>query len=288
MKRYLIITPAHNEEAFIEKTIQSVVRQTVPPVKWIVVNDASKDRTGAIISDYARATPFIEVVTVERPKGRHFGNKVTAFNRGLERSRGLDYDFIGNLDADISFEPEYFENILNEFEKDPGLGLSGGIVYTKFSKSFVTFDNTLDSVGGKVQLFRRKCFEDIGGYLPLEHGGIDAAAEVMTRMKGWKVRKSLSNKVLEHRPTGFARGRPLKTMLHDGRKFRLLGYGPLFYGMRCVYRLRDYPFVVGSLTAFAGYIWSMIRRERTVLPAEVVDYLRSEQRLKIRQKFGFS
>ena len=200
----------------------------------------------------------------------------------------LVFEYIGNVDADISFEPQYFENILKEFSTDPDLGLGGGIVYTKYDKDFKTYDTTLDSVGGKVQLFRRKCFEEIGGYLPLKHGGIDAAAEIMTRMNGWMVRKSLTNKVLEHRRTGFAHGRPLMTSLRDGRKFHSLGYGALFYLLRCIYRIGDYPVVVGSGAALAGFIWSMIRHEPIALPQDVVDYLRAEQRIKLRQALGFS
>jgi glycosyltransferase involved in cell wall biosynthesis len=287
MSAYVIITPAHNEEAFIEQTIRSMIQQTVRPLKWVIVNDASTDRTGEIAGKYTRDHAFIKLVKRDRAAGRDFGKKVYAFNRGLEEVRDLKYDFIGNLDADITFEPQYFENILGEFEADPKLGLSGGIVYTKFSREFVTYDKTLDSVGGKVQIFRRKCFEEIGGYLPLKFGGIDAVAEIVTRMKGWVVRKSLENRVLEHRRTGFAHGRPLKTMLRDGQKFYSLGYEPLFYLLRCIYRLKDYPLVVGSGAALTGYLWSMIRREPIVLPAEVVQYLRKEHRMKLKRTLGF-
>ena len=287
MPTYVIITPAHNEEEFIEQTIQSMVCQTVRPHKWIIVNDGSVDGTGKIVQEWANRFGFIQLVNLRRDAERNFARKVIAFNRGLEETRGLDFHYIGNVDADISFEAPYFENILREFEADAALGLGGGIVYTKFSNEFVTYDTTLDSVGGKVQLFRRKCFEDIGGYLPLKYGGIDATAEIMARMKGWKVRKSLTNRAFEHRRTGFAHGRPLKTMLRDGRKFYSLGYEPLFYLLRCIYRLRDYPLVVGSGAALVGYLWSMIRREPIVLPPDVVQYLRTEHRTKLKQALGF-
>ena len=283
MANYVIITPAHNEEAFIEQTIHSMIQQTVRPFKWIIVNDASTDGTANIAEKYTREHPFIKLVNRNREAGRDFGKKVHAFNRGLEELRNLSYDFIGNLDADITFEPHYFENILREFEADSKLGIGGGIVYTRFTNSFVTYDNTIDSVGGKVQLFRRECFEVIGGYRPLKFGGIDATAEIMARMKGWKVRKSLPNPVFEHRRTGFAHGQPLMAMLRDGRKFYSLGYDPIFYLFRCIYRLRDYPFLLGSGAALLGYLCSMIRRQPVVLPSEVVAYLRGEQRTKLRQ-----
>jgi len=211
MSAYVIITPAHNEEAFIEQTIQSMIQQTFCPLKWIIVNDASTDRTREIVEECTRDRPFIRLVNMDRAAGRDFGKKVYAFNRGLEELHDLQYDFIGNLDADIELEPNYFENILRQFEKDTNLGIAGGQVFMKVGDKFVTHDETPDSVGGQVQLFRRKCFEDIGGYRPLKYGGIDAAAEIMTRMKGWNVRKFPENPVFEHRLTGFApaaSGRP--------------------------------------------------------------------------------
>ena len=285
MGKYVIITPAHNEEAYIEKTIESMISQTVLPIKWVVVNDASTDRTGELVERYTKRFGFIQLVNLPREAERNFARKVNAFNRGLTEVQGLDFDFIGNVDADMSFKPAYFENILREFEADPGLGISGGICYTRFTDEFTTYDTTLDSVGGKVQLFRRKCFEDIGGYLPLKYGGIDATAEIMSRMKGWKVRKSLENPAYEHRPTGFAYGKPLTAKLREGRRFYSLGYDPMFYLLRCIYRLRDYPQVLGSAAAFLGYLWSMICRQPIVLPAGVVNYLRTEQRTKLKNLF---
>ncbi|MGD0207775.1 MAG: glycosyltransferase family A protein [Verrucomicrobiota bacterium] len=283
MSAYVIITPAHNEEAFIEQTIQSMIQQTFCPLKWIIVNDASTDRTREIVEECTRDRPFIRLVNMDRAAGRDFGKKVYAFNRGLEELHDLQYDFIGNLDADIELEPNYFENILRQFEKDTNLGIAGGQVFMKVGDKFVTHDETPDSVGGQVQLFRRKCFEDIGGYRPLKYGGIDAAAEIMTRMKGWNVRKFPENPVFEHRLTGFASGSQWKARMHDGRRFYSLGYGPMFYLARCVYRWKDPPVIVGSGAALVGYLWSMMRRQPIVLPRDVVRYLKAEHREKLKR-----
>ncbi len=268
-----------------KKTIRLMIAQTVLPAKWLVVNDGSADHTAEIVKSYADRFEFIQLVNQPRDPERNFARKVIAFNRGLAEVQGLDYDFIGNVDADMSFEPPYFGKILQEFEKDPKLGISGGIVYTKFTHKFATYDHTLDSVGGKVQLFRRACFADIGGYRPLRYGGIDATAEIMARMKGWRVRKSMDNPAYEHRPTGFAYGNPLMTKLREGRRFYSLGYDPIFYLLRCLYRLKDYPIVLGSGAAWVGYLNSMLRRQPVVLPPEVVAYLRAEQRTKLKRVF---
>ncbi len=287
MSKYVVITPAHNEEAFIEKTINSMVAQTVQPIKWVIVNDGSVDRTGRIVESWAKRHGFIQLVNLRRDEGRDFARKALAFNAGFKEIQKLAFDFIGNLDADMSFEPEYFQNILKEFESDPKLGISGGIVYTKFTHKFISYDTTADSVGGKVQLFRRECFESVGGYLALKHGGIDTAAEVMARMNGWIVRKSFENKTFEHRPTSFAWGAPLKAKMREGSHFHSLGYDPMFYLLRCIYRLKEYPFVIGSGAALFGYVSSMVRQHPVVLPAEVVNYLRAEQRAKLSRVLRF-
>ena len=120
---------------------------------------------------------------------------------------------------------------------------------------FVSQDVSLDSVAGAVQLFRRECFEDIGGYLALPMGGIDAAAEIMARQCGWKVRTFPDFRVLEHRRTGTATANPLVARIREGRRLHSLGYGFMFFLMRCVRRSMEQPRVVGSLAALYGYLW---------------------------------
>src|SRR4051812_37332053 len=129
MADYALITPAHNEQDLIEKTIQSVVQQTARPLRWIIVNDASADGTAAVVARYCREYDFIRLINVERPNGRSFGGKVGAFNRGLAELADLPWAFIGNLDADISLRADYYKGILREFEKDPRLGIAGGMVH---------------------------------------------------------------------------------------------------------------------------------------------------------------
>jgi glycosyltransferase involved in cell wall biosynthesis len=282
MSRYALITPAHNEEAFIAQTIVSVINQTIRPVKWVIVNDASTDRTQETVERLIRGHDFIELVNVERAAGRHFSNKVRAFNDGMARVGGLDYSYIGNLDADISLARDYYEVIMRQFEDDSKLGIGGGMVYTRVDDEFITYDQTLDSIGGAVQLFRRACFENIGGYIPLPYGGIDAAAEIMARMKGWKVRKFPWLRVLEHRRTGSAEAGPLTARVREGHRLHSLGYSALFYFLRCCFRASEPPFLIGSVAALYGYMDSVLRRRPLLLPEDVVAYLRAEQRQRLK------
>jgi biofilm PGA synthesis N-glycosyltransferase PgaC len=167
---YVLITPARNEAAFIEQTIKSVVSQTVRPIKWVIVNDGSTDGTDDIVKKYAAEHPWIELVRMPERQERHFAGKVYAFNEGYSRVKNLNYDIIGNLDADVSFDdPDYFDFLLREFAQDPKLGVGG----TPFREGTVQYDyrfSRKEHVSGACQLFRQECFESIGGVCPAESG----------------------------------------------------------------------------------------------------------------------
>ena len=280
---FVVVTPAHNEAAFIERTVLSMIRQTVRPLRWVVVNDGSTDATHEIVARHAARHAFITLVDVERSGERHFGNKVRAFNVGLRHCDGLDYDYLGNLDADISLDDDYFERVLAEFGRDAGLGVAGGMVASRIGTRFVSQEVAPDSVAGAVQMFRRRCFEQIDGYRALPRGGIDAAAEITARMKGWTVRTLPELHVLEHRRTGTATLRPLAARLKEGQRFHSLGYGFLFLCLRCLYRAKARPRVIGSLAMLLGYLQAAIGGQPVVLSPEVVRYLRAEQHAKLRR-----
>jgi len=287
LSAYVLVTPAHNEEAHLEQVIQSMLRQTRKPLRWVIVNDNSTDRTGAIAERYAATSNFIHVITIKRDGSRGFNKKAEAFNAGVASLRELRYDVIGNLDADISLEANYFEDLLKAFDSEPRLGITGGSVFTTIGGRFVTHDTTPDSVAGAVQMFRRQCFEDVGGrYLPLPFGGIDAAAEIIAKARGWLVAKQPAHKAYEHRQTGTASMTPLAACFRLGRRFHSLGYGMAFYTARCCYRLGDEPVLIGSCAAFLGYVEALVRRRPVLLAADVVTHLRHEQHRKLWHRFS--
>src|SRR2546428_9960406 len=155
--KYVLITPARNEAAFIEKTLNSVCAQTKPPERWVIVDDGSTDRTAEIVEKYATRHTWIELLGRPQRLDRSFAAKVHAFNAGLERIRSLQFEVIGNLDADLSFEPDYLEFLIRKFSEDPKLGVVG----TPFLEN--GYDSARDSfegenhVAGGCQLFRRQC-----------------------------------------------------------------------------------------------------------------------------------
>lgn len=280
--KFVLITAAHNEDPFIERTCESIVSQLVRPDKWIVVDDASTDQTSEIVAHYQAQYPgFVELLRISRPPGRDFRNKVRAFELGLAHARKFDYAFIGNLDADISFSKDYFSRLLTHFADDARLGIAGGTVCSSVGDRFISQNVASDSVAGAVQLFRRECFDEIGGYLALPQGGIDAAAEIMARKAGWGTRTFFDLPVYEHRRTGTATATPLSARRREGVRMYSLGYSPAFFFARCLRRSLEQPRVLGSVVALLGYFSAMVRRDPLLLPPDVVSYLRIEQRQKL-------
>ena len=193
---YALITPARNEEAFLEGTILSVVSQTVLPRRWVIVSDGSTDRTDEIAAAYAAKHGFIELVRMPEHRDREFGAKVRCFQAGYRRVEAMAFDIVGNLDADLTFEPDYIEFLLGKFAQFPKLGVAG----TPFVEGRTSYDykfTNIEHVSGACQLFRRSCYEEIGGYLPIKGGGIDWVAVTSARMKGWQTR-TFTEKVIHH------------------------------------------------------------------------------------------
>ncbi len=278
---YALITPARNEEAYIEKTIQSVISQTMLPEKWVIVSDGSIDRTDKIVNQYAAQYDFIQLLHLETDCNRNFGSKVNAFNAGYEKLKDTKYDFIGCLDADISFEKNYYEKILLKFSQNPKMGIGGGIILDLHDGKIHKRQTNFNSVGCAVQLFRRQCFEEIGGYIPLKIGGEDAAAEAMARMHGWEVKSIPEMKVLHFRRTG-TEGRGIyRARFLNGVEEYLLGYHPLFQMAKCFSRVKERPYLIGSFLRMCGYYWSWCRRYNRLVSTEFVTYLRREQMQKI-------
>lgn len=279
---YVIITPARNEAAFIEKTINSVCSQSKLPLKWVVVSDNSTDRTDEIVSEYAKQYGFIKLLRRENKEERNFGARARAIVIGYNEVRHLDYQFIGNLDADVSFGPDYYGAVLDLLQANPMLGIAGGFIYEERDGVFQSRQfNTERSVAGALQLFRRKCFEDIGGYFPMPYGGPDTVAEVMARMHGWEVRAFPELKVNHYRPTSSAEG-PWKSRFRQGLKEYSLGTHPFYLFLKCCRRFSDKNLKFGSLATFAGFLWAYIRWEKRTLPPEFVRYFRKEQMRYIR------
>ncbi len=278
---YVLITPARNEAAFIEQTIQAMVKQTLHPAKWFIVSDGSTDGTDEIVARYVAANPWIELVRMPQRQERHFAGKVHAFNAAYARAVDLHYDVIGNLDADITFDEGHFEFLLSKFAGNARLGVAGA-PFREESRQYDYRFTSIDHVSGACQLFRRECFEEIGGYVPIKIGGIDLTAVLTARMKGWQTRTFPEKVCVHHRKIGTAKQNTLMVPLRGGRGDYMLGGHPVWETFRCVYQMTKRPFLLAGGLRLAGFMWAMVTRVDKAVQPDVVRFRRAEQMQRLR------
>jgi glycosyltransferase involved in cell wall biosynthesis len=284
--KYILITAARNEELFITKTLDSVVTQTALPERWIIIDDGSTDRTAEIVESYTKRHPWIQLLRRPRRVDRNFAGKVQAVTAGLDQARSLEFEIIGNLDADISFEPDYMEFLLQNLSEDGELGVAG----TPFTQDG-GYDSARDSfegdnyVAGPCQLFRYRCFQEIGGYVPNPAGGVDWIAVMTARMKGWKVRAFPEKRFHHYRTMGTAGRGTLGALFSYGEKDYYLGGSPVWQLFRVAYRMGKKPVLLGGLALLLGYVWAALRRVNRVVSPELMRFHRHEQMKKLRAVF---
>jgi glycosyltransferase involved in cell wall biosynthesis len=282
---YVLITSARNEEKFIDGTIRSVVAQTHLPERWVIVDDGSTDRTAEIVKGYLGDHPWIELLRRPKRLDRNFAAKADAVNAGLEHVRSLQFEVLGNLDADVSFEPDYMAFLMQKFSEDPTLGVAG----TPFTEE--GYDSMKDSfegenyVAGPCQLFRYRCFEEIGGYVPNRAGGVDWIAVMTARMKGWTVRSFAGKRFHHHRTMGTAEKGALSALFSYGEKDYYLGGSPVWQLFRVAYRMTKKPVLTGGLALLFGYGSAALQRMERPVSTELMRFHRREQMKKLKLVF---
>ncbi len=280
--KYVLITSARNEEAFIEKTLASVAAQTTLPERWVIIDDGSTDATPEIVDRYAQRFAWIEMVRQPQRPERSFAAKARAVNAALERMRAVRFEIVGNLDADVSFEADYMAFLLQKFAEDPAMGVAG----TPFTQGG-GYDSTKDSfegeqyVAGPCQLFRLECFQAIGGYVPNHAGGVDWIAVMTARMKGWKARSFPEKRYHHHRPMGTAQRSSFAALFSYGEKDYYLGNSPLWQLFRIAYRMSKPPFFTAGFALLLGYGWAASRRVERAVSPELMRFHRKEQMRKL-------
>ena len=221
---YYIVIPAHNEEAFIALTLQSLLSQTLLPKKIVIVNDNSTDKTAEIVLDYAKENPFITLVNKTSSAIHLPGSKVIqAFHKGFE-TLDNDYDIIVKLDADLILPNNYFERISSIFEKDPKVGMAGGFAFIEKNGDWILENLTdKDHIRGAFKAYRRELFLQMGNLKPAM--GWDTVDELLAKFYGWKVVTDASLKVKHLKPTGANYNKTAR--FKQGEAFYTLGYGLL-------------------------------------------------------------
>ena len=285
---YVLVTPMRNEEATIGITIESILAQTVSPREWVIVSDGSTDGSDAIIRRYAADARFIRLVSINNRNRRSFSSVVSAIEAGCAELQCRDYAFIGILDADVRLPPDYYEIVVSRFAANPSLGLGGGLVLDMDGKKgkVAKQRQNMEEVAGAVQLFRRECFESLGGLLPILEGGWDTVTCVRARMNGYKTMTFPDVRVDHLKPRNSAEGNLIRRTWQMGTRDYAVGNEPTFEIVKCFSRLFEAPCGVGPFVRLTGYLWACLARRKRILDPEVVNFIRSEQRLRIRNLFG--
>ncbi len=274
---YVIISPARDEAKHIEKTITSVIAQTIRPSRWIIVDDGSSDGTREIVERYARCTDFITLVCNSNRGYRSPGaGVVEAFEVGYVALSGETWEYLVKLDADLSFDPHYFENIFAIFDRDARLGIAGGAVCT-FEGGLVRVDAPQDPpfhVRGATKIYRRACWQQIAPLIPAP--GWDTVDEMRANMHGWTTRTFPDLKLIQHKRTGAATGH-WRDAYKNGRANFVAGYHPLFMLAKCARRLAFRPILIHCIALFAGYFSGYLSRSPRMVDSTTIRFVRRQQ-----------
>jgi len=277
-----MITSVRDEAQCVAETIEAVLHQTIRPIEWIVVDDGSTDSTYASIRRYAQEHPWIRTVQRKDRGYRSTGGGIEAFLDAYPLLQRQDWEFLVNLDGDLTFAPDYFERCFEHFRNMPRLGIGGGKVYRKVGEQLRWERNPSFHVRGGTKIYRRQCWENLGG---LFRGlGWDTLDELKANQLGWTTQTFSDLTLVHHRETGSAWG-PWGNAVNDGEADYIVGYHPLFFGIKCIRNIFDFPFVLRSLGVAYGFLRSAVRRPTRNADRVLRSYLRKQQ---LRRLMGMS
>lgn len=286
--RYVVVTPARDEEETLPHTIESMRHQRVLPVRWIIVDDGSTDGTLEIARQAERELDWLEVLSRgDRGHRALGGGVVETFDEGLARLADVEWDFVVKLDADLSFAPDYFERLLRRFDENPRLGMASG-------KTFLMEDGQKkiewchdEHVRGPAKMYRAECFEAIDGLVAVR--GWDMIDETRAQMLGWETRSFIDIELIHHRPIDARQSHVLASRYRMGELYHFLGYHPLYHLARSVRSaLQDFPILVGGVALLFGYV-SAALRQRERFDEEYVRFVQQKQmqRFSLKHLTGY-
>ncbi|MHB8841320.1 MAG: glycosyltransferase family 2 protein [Candidatus Aquicultor sp.] len=280
---YIIITPVKNEGKFIAKTIESVLSQTIPPSSWIIVDDGSTDDTCAVVEGYLARADFIRLLKRHSSPTRDVGyGGIRAFSYAARDIDPLKYDFVVNLDADVAFEPDYFERLFKKFAENEGLGIAGGLGWSYHVGRLTAEKIPRNHVPGYTKVYRRECYLDIQPVREIPSW--DTIDELEAQRAGWETANFDDIQIIHLKPMTLGAGNILKGKYVQGKVSYLIGYPFDFMVIRSIKLMAEFPFLIGGILAFTGYLSGLFSRERIVLEEDLVNYLRKKQRARIYNK----
>lgn len=279
---YIIITPARNEAKFIEKTLQSVIGQTIKPKIWVIVNDGSTDTTGNIVEKYIRKNDFIHLINRNSCNEQRAGGAkvVQAFNVGFNLVKNEDYDFIVKLDADLILPKNYFEEIIKHFQANPKVGLCGGYCIIQRDGKYIKEDYSENHVRGAFKSYRKKCFTDIGGLKSI--WSWDGTDEFEVIYHGWEL-KVLPLAVIHLRPTSAAYNL-YRHSLKTGVEMYSIRTDLLSLFYLSLKQIPRKPIILGSILFVIGYLKAFLKREPKLIEKDLGRFIRKYRYKQIWKK----
>lgn len=273
---YAVVTPVRNEAENIRRIAESLANQTCPPAAWVVVDTGSTDETPTLVSELAKAHPWISEATLEDARDLARGGPIArAFELGYA-SLSAETGVIVKLDADTSFEPGYFERLLAEFAADPTLGMASGTCHELDGGEWRERHVTGSTVWGASRCYRRECLEAV---LPLEQRmGWDGVDEFRANARGWTTRVLKDLPFRHHRREGERDGAKHRARAAQGRAARYIGYRFWYLALRALWNARKEPAAVAMIW---GYVGAFLRREPQLADVDARAYLRRQQSLRL-------
>lgn len=280
--KYIIISPVRNEERNIEFTINSVLRQTIKPSKWIIIDDGSSDNTPNIIKKYTRNNNWMLLIQlVDRGYyDLNGGGEIKAFYKGYEKIKNEYFDFLVKLDGDISFDEHYFENLFKEFSLNEKLGIASGALSNIQKDNKLAPEKTFKHhPRGAARVYRKECWDHLGGVEDkLAWDSIDV---YKARMLGWDTFNFAGIRAIHHVKT-WRKGGLIKGLIRAGRLQYLMGTHGLFFTAKLIKRIFSRPYLLGAFIMLYGYLKSYLSDEERVSEPELMDYIRKEQLKRLR------
>lgn len=260
-RRCLVISPVRDESEFLQRTIDTMVAQTVRPALWLIVDDGSTDATPQIVEDAAAAHPWIKLYRrPDRGVRKVGGGVVAAFNDGLAQADMDEFDYVCKLDGDLELPPRYFELLYHRFEANPRLGTASGKSWIRVGNQLV-WERSNDAMSqGQTKLYRVTCFKAIGGFVQeVMWDGIDCHR---CRMLGWQAAsfRDPQLRFIHLRPMGSSFKNIYRGRVRWGYGQYYMGTHPLYALAITAYRMLERPWILGGLLIGAGYFGSWLRR----------------------------
>jgi glycosyltransferase involved in cell wall biosynthesis len=274
MSGYAVVTPAWNEADNLPRLAERLAGQTLHPTAWVIVDTGSTDTTRDLVDRLAGEHAWIRGIALEPGAAARGGPVVRAFTAGLIELRDELPEVVVKLDADLDFEDDYFERLVDAFAANPALGIASGLCYEQVEGEWRPGFGTRSHVWGASRAYRRECLREV---LPLEERqGWDEIDAIKAQLRGWEVGTLFELPFRHLRPEG-GRDGGRKRWFDQGDTARYMGYRFSYLVARALFRARHDP---AALAMVPGYVGASLRRAPVLPDREARAYVRRAQRLR--------